>query len=250
MLQKVGIISNYDKDVFGHFISLKNQSVLCIGFSEEEIDFLIAKYHPARIVSLTNWVDHQDSLVEKYELVIGDIQKRTVFEDNEFDSVLTLSVLEHLSDVEGAFLEIRRICKNNGTILHFFGPVWSSSYGHHLHIDKDDPNLNFALWSMPTHLHLLFTDQEIIDLYQKMNYSDDICNSVVFWIRKSPIINRLSWRDYLNLWKSLDMQVERIDLMKNEVPNGVLKKLKAQIAKEEDFEIYGAKVLFRNMKTS
>jgi hypothetical protein len=53
---------------------------------------LVQKYDPVRVVSLTNWIDHKDSQIQKYELVIGDIQERTVFKDDEFDQVLTLSV--------------------------------------------------------------------------------------------------------------------------------------------------------------
>jgi hypothetical protein len=126
--------------------------------------------------------------------------------------------------------------------------VWSSSYGHHLHIKKDDPNLNFSLWEMPSHFHLLLSAEEIKDYYLKMNYDKDICDQVVFWIRKSPIINRLSWRDYLRIWESLNMKIEHVELMKNHVPKAVLKKLKSLYSKNEDFEIYGAKVLFRNTK--
>jgi SAM-dependent methyltransferase len=45
---------------------------------------------------------------------VGDIQKRTEFDDKQFDRVIAVHVLEHLPDLPGALQEIHRILKDNG----------------------------------------------------------------------------------------------------------------------------------------
>jgi hypothetical protein len=98
----VGAISQTEKNVFGKLSNLENKNLLCIGFSEDEIDTLVAPYKPSKIAMLTKWADHIDAQVRKYELQIGDITTRTKYIENEFDVILTLSILEHLDDIHGA----------------------------------------------------------------------------------------------------------------------------------------------------
>ena len=45
---------------------------------------------------------------------IGDIQKRTEFDNMQFDRVIAVHVLEHLPDLPGALREIHRILKERG----------------------------------------------------------------------------------------------------------------------------------------
>lgn len=49
------------------------------------------------------------------KVVVGDIQKRTVFADRQFDRVIAIHVLEHLPDLPAALEEVSRILKDEGT---------------------------------------------------------------------------------------------------------------------------------------
>ena len=116
---------NTDKDIvlrFQHLNSIKGKKCLCIGYTSEEVNEYIKKYEPEEIVCLTLWTDHNDAKVDGYKLIIGDITKTTPFADNEFDAIITLSLLEHVSSLKDAFSEIRRILKPDGFFYSYFGP--------------------------------------------------------------------------------------------------------------------------------
>jgi len=47
--------------------------------------------------------------------VVGDIQKQTIFNNEQFDRVIAIHVLEHLPDLPHALKEIHRVLKINGS---------------------------------------------------------------------------------------------------------------------------------------
>src|SRR5262249_57666662 len=116
-----------------------------------------------------------------------------------FDAGLLFSVLEHLHDVAAAFLEIRRLLTPHGHVGMLFGPAWSCAYGHHLYADADDPNLNFSRWTLPAHMHLLCTGDEIRAWYRRQGYPDTVGDTVLHWFHETSIINRLFYDDYVRL---------------------------------------------------
>lgn len=240
-LPQVGVISNSEKDFYGSFTNLKDKNVLLIGFSEAEMEIYVEKYGPAKITALTNWADHVDAKVAKCPLVIGDITKRTQFEDNSFDSVLTLSVLEHLSDLPGAFHEMTRIINNGGEMIHMFGPAWSCAYGHHMYENPDDPLLNFSLWKMPAHMHLLCSRDEIVKYYVDMGYSETAGHAAIHWFYETPIINRVFYDEYMRIFEEDRFQLDRMEIMYNQLPRDHIKQLRNAYPGKHDFSTYGGK---------
>ncbi|PWR76214.1 class I SAM-dependent methyltransferase [Methanospirillum stamsii] len=49
--------------------------------------------------------------------LVGDCQKKTSFEDNSFDRILAIHVLEHLPDLPSALKEIHRLLKTDGKFI-------------------------------------------------------------------------------------------------------------------------------------
>ena len=240
-LPVVGCISNTEKDFYGTYADLAGKRVLCIGFSEDEIAHFVARYGPSRITSLTNWTDHPDAAVKRFPLVIGDITKRTQFEDGAFDAILTLSVLEHLSDLHGAFDEMSRVLRNGGEMLHMFGPAWSCAYGHHIYADPSDVLLNFSLWQMPAHINLLCSRQEIVDHYREAGYPDKAWQAALHWFFETPIINRVLYDDYMTIFEEDRFQIDRMEIMYNELPRDHLDRLKRAFPGRRNFTDYGGK---------
>jgi len=236
----VGPPLNTDKDYVPHFTDLAGKRVLCIGYSEVEIDELVAKYNPSSIEVLTNWAEHKDAQVGKYPLTIGDITKRTPYSDDHFDTILTLSVLEHLGGLRGACEEMRRIVKNGGELLHLFGPAWSSAYGHHCYAKLGDRLLDFCQWSLPAHSHLLCSRPEIVDYFLANGYEPEVANLALHWYFETPLINRLFFDVYADTLAEM-FQPDRVEYMRTALPAEHLATLREQYPGRRDFSSYGAK---------
>jgi len=243
----VGPICNVEKNYLpqlAHLTKLTAARVLCVGFSQVEIDELIAPHHPAEIISLTHWVDHIDAAVSRYPLVVGDLCAQTDFPPTYFDHVVTLSVLEHLRDLDGACREVKRILRRDGWFLSFFGPAWSCAYGHHLYANPDDPNLNFTSWQLPAHMHLLCSPQEISDWYLQKGYSPEIAQSVQHWFFETNLINRLSYDAYLSAFQR-HFRIAWMEGIYNTVPTAHLDRLRAKLG-PGDYSTYGGKFALAN----
>lgn len=241
-LPRLGIISNPEKDYLSYFNRIEGKKVLCIGYSEAEIDAYVAKYAPASISVLTLWAGHPDAAVGKYPLHLGDITKRTPYEDNTFDSVLSLSLLEHVSDLDAALIEMRRITRPGGEVCAMFGPAWSSAYGHHAYV-RQEPLLDFSLWQMPAFLHLLCTPQEVERWYQEQGHSLADAKAVIHWFHAAQGINRLPYDAYMKAF-STHMTLEQAEMMTLDVPRDLLDILRVRYG-WTDFSTYGGKYLLR-----
>jgi SAM-dependent methyltransferase len=240
-LPTVGPISNPVHDFYNEYSSLAGKRLLCIGFSEDEVQRYVARYDPGNITMLTKWVDHADASIKRYPLVVGDITARTHFADDSFDAVLTLSVLEHLSDLRSAFKEMVRLVRRGGEMLHMFGPAWSCAYGHHIYADPADPLLNFSLWRMPAHMHLLSSHDEIKQFYRGLGYSESVGETVLHWFYDTPIINRLFYDDYVRVMSDDNIQIDKMHLMYNELPREHLLRLRRSYPDRIDFATYGGR---------
>ena len=237
----LGCVSNGGKDIYGSFTDLSGKNLLCIGFSEAEIEQLVEKYDPSKITALTNWTEHGDAMVKKYPLVIGDITKRTEFPDNSFDAVLTLSVLEHLGDLHGAFDEMTRLVKNGGEMLHVFGPAWSCAYGHHLYANPDDKLLAFTSWQLPAHMHLLCSHDEIVNYYVEMGYPESAGHVAIHWFYQTPLINRVFYDDYMKIFEEDRFQIDHMEIMYNDLPRDHIVRLQKSYPGNRNFSNYGGK---------
>jgi SAM-dependent methyltransferase len=247
-LPVLGCITNWAKDYLSrHVDCIKNKEILCIGYSEAEIDTYIAIYNPQSITCLTYWEGHIDAEVSKYPLVIGDITKKTQFKNEAFDAVISLAVLEHLGDLRGGLQEMKRITKNGGDVFALFGPAWSSPYGHHLYAKAGDKYLDFTNWQIPAFMHLLCTKEDITQFYIANGYSQSDVNSVMHWFYDAEHINRVMYDDYLAAFVDY-FQIQSIEHMSSEVPNYLLETLRIKYYPYKDFSSYGGKYWLKVIK--
>ena len=238
-LPKAGVISNPGSgEFFGAWSDLTGKDVLCLGFSEAQVEEFVAPHEPNSVQLLAYWDDHIDAKSDKYPVTLGDITKRTDFPDKRFDRVLTYSVLEHVSDLSAAFGEMKRVTRSGGELLHIFGPVWSCAYGHHLYVDPTDPQLNFVQWQMPAHMHLLCTETEVCAYYRELGYSQDVGEFVYSQFHSNDFINRTFYDDYIDIMHRF--QVVRWETMFNSLPFDHLRRLRALYPGRGDFSTYGA----------
>jgi SAM-dependent methyltransferase len=73
---------------------------------------------------------------------IGICPYRLPFSDRMFDAVITISVLEHVSNKDEMFREIYRVLKHGGTMIHIFPSKWYLPAEPHIFVP-------FANWVWP-----------------------------------------------------------------------------------------------------
>ena len=168
-----------------------------MGYSDEQAGSVVAQENIGSAVRITLWDDHIDMEGSNFPVVVGDICTRTSFADDSFDAILFMSVFEHLHDIEGAFNEICRIVRDGGLCFSEFGPIWTGATGHHLYLDPGHPALDFTQRKLPSHMHLLFSREEIITFLIKVHgVSDYHANEAVACIFDRDIINRQPYEVY------------------------------------------------------
>lgn len=74
----------------------------------------------------------------------GDITRVPELPSESFDVIYSVSVLEHIKDLEGAFAEMYRLLKPDGVIIHNYAPYFSHDGGHALGIG-DSPWVHVRL---------------------------------------------------------------------------------------------------------
>ncbi len=77
------------------------------------------------------------------------------FSDGAFDAIVSMSTFEHIADLDQCLSEFHRVLRSGGAVLISFEPIWTCSYGHHLHHLGDVARL------IPDWSHLLWTREEM-----------------------------------------------------------------------------------------
>jgi ubiquinone/menaquinone biosynthesis C-methylase UbiE len=91
--------------------------------------------YPLEIAKLSN---------SNANFIVGDISKKTEFDNNQFDLVSSEAVLEHIMDLIDAFHEMHRILKPGGLMFHSYDPYFHPGGGHALGI-LDRPWMHLEL---------------------------------------------------------------------------------------------------------
>jgi SAM-dependent methyltransferase len=133
---------------------------------------------------------------------------RAEFPDESFDVAVSMSAFEHISDPGLALAEVFRLLVPGGKLLLTFEPVWTCSYGHHLHFLGADVMSRIQPWS-----HLFMSPDEFLDqISPGWNHPDFSPVQAVEFAYRGTEINRRPLREYKTLLASgplhLDWLVE------------------------------------------
>ncbi len=125
------------------------------------------------------------------------------FPDAIFDAVFSVNAFEHISDVSSALGAINRVLKPGGRALISFEPVWSCSYGHHLH--------HFDIGSdlIPPWSHLIWSPEQMRE-FLAPKWPADLpltLDQAIEWIYSGDSINRLNIRDFLDLFHNGPLKI-------------------------------------------
>jgi ubiquinone/menaquinone biosynthesis C-methylase UbiE len=126
------------------------------------------------------------------------------FAECEFDAIVTMSTFEHINNLNIALSEFNRVLKPGGCVLISFEPIWTCSYGHHLHHFGDVSKL------VPDWAHLLWDKNEFMeemDTTWPVNAPLTL-QKAVDWIYEGDALNRKGIRDIKKIIADCEMHVE------------------------------------------
>jgi SAM-dependent methyltransferase len=141
------------------------------------------------------------------------------FLDGMFDWVVSVNALEHVGDVEGVLSEIARVLRPDGLALLTFEPVWSCSYGHHLHHFGDCARL------VPPWAHLTWSPRRMRRALAGKWPADAplSLDDAIRWVYHAPGVNRLTVRDFRERLGRCPLRAEwTVDLKEAEVDREVV----------------------------
>ena len=153
------------------------------------------------------------------ELVRGDAEALP-FEAESFDAIVTMSTFEHIRGVDRALAEMHRVVRPGGAVLVTFEPLWTCSYGHHLHHFGDVSRL------VPPWAHLWWSKEEMRDALAPGWPADAPLTlaQALAWIYDEPGLNRVGIRQMTTLLHASPLHVEWVHALRDErtVADGVL----------------------------
>jgi SAM-dependent methyltransferase len=134
------------------------------------------------------------------------------FPDHSFDLVISLSTFEHVSDVPSVLAEIKRVLKLGGSALISFEPIWTCSYGHHLH------HFGSIAKHMPDWAHLLWNKEQMrAELAPSWPSNGALSlDQAVDWVFENPVINRVGISQMRAYFEQSGLQIEWMALIPDE----------------------------------
>jgi SAM-dependent methyltransferase len=93
---------------------------------------------------------------------------------NHYDVVFCIATMEHVLNIEAAFLEMVRLARPGGLIYSVAAPLWNSRHGHHVNCFEAIP------W-----IHLRFAREEIPEILEKEHFRrEDIDVTLVDYLSR------------------------------------------------------------------
>lgn len=112
---------------------------------------------------------------------------RLWLEDESVDAVICLSGFEHYLYPEMALQEIQRVLRNGGVALISYEPIWTCSYGHHLH------HFGIGFEQVPPWSHLILNKVQMTELLNRKPWPESCPINraqAVAWTYSGRDINR------------------------------------------------------------
>lgn len=149
----------------------------------------------AREVVGLNLAITERTLAPNIRLEQADI-RRTRYEDGYFDLIFSSSAFEHITGLEEGLAEMHRILKPGGHLFSHFGPIWSTTYGHHLWTTHRGRVYTYWDVLLPPFCHLLQSQAEIEEILAGQGHDRELSRVLSEYVTSSPEQNRLFFEDY------------------------------------------------------
>jgi len=178
--------------------------------------------------------------------------RSTGLADESFGAIFSVSVFEHLLEFDRCLLEMHRILVPGGIVYADFGPIWSSSLGHHVFANVDgeqarhwNPKIN----PLENFSHLLGSSDEMrASLTGRV--SDSMRGAIVDWVYSGHDINRLFFEDYLRLIEVSPFELMHLDVDREYVPEQMLRTLRTRYAGYERFDVRNVEMILKKRENA
>jgi SAM-dependent methyltransferase len=162
-------------------------------------------------------------------------------------ALFSVSVFEHLLDFEQCLSEMHRILVPGGIVYAEFGPIWSSSLGHHVYADVNgeqarhwDPGLN----PLDNFSHLLQGREEMAHTLEG-SVSGPLAAAILSWVYDEDGINRLFYEDYLRIIEQSPFELVHLDTDREYVAGRVLSTLRERYPGYRVFDVRNVELVLR-----
>jgi SAM-dependent methyltransferase len=199
---------NYEMiDIFNDLKSLNHKHLLDIGASPHGYALERALFHEVSSytgIGLALQGTTEVCQADRVGKLIGMNAENLAFDNASFDLIITLSTFEHFFNIDRVLTEMYRVLKPGGSVLINFQPVWTCSYGHHLH---HVPNIDRLI---PPWSHLLCQADEMRQLLQTVwpLQSPMSLDETIEWIYHSDEINRIDIKTILASFHNCSFEIE------------------------------------------
>lgn len=126
--------------------------------------------------------------------------------DGSVDGVFSSSAFEHIPDIPAVLQEMHRILKPGGLLYSHFGPLWSTSYGHHLWVQDGARVLTYHDVLLPPWCHLLSDEATVRDLLHR-EHGADLAERMARFVFRSDEQNQLHFDDHVRLVEESPFEV-------------------------------------------
>jgi SAM-dependent methyltransferase len=134
------------------------------------------------------------------------------FPDESFDFVFSSNAFHHISALDSALFEMRRVLRPGGLVFANFGPIWSAPDGSHVE-DVTFGGCSYNFWEqrfIPDWYHLVYSCRELYDILITA-LGGGLAQALVEYVYLSSWINRLEFDDYERLLHRSGLEVETFE---------------------------------------
>lgn len=118
------------------------------------------------------------------------------FTESSIDLIVSISVLEHVRDLDEVLDEAIRVLVPGGYFYAEFGPIWSAIWGHHLWFYHGGEVVDWRTHPLPPYGHLLMTPVEMRAWCAERFQNHELASMITEFVFHSPDQNRLFYSDY------------------------------------------------------
>jgi len=254
-------LARYQVRAIDNFISRTNlniegSAILEIGSdSDGKILRELASRGAVRVVGINPGLENESSGMERFQgkglpkncELRNDDASALGFDNETFSHIFSVSVFEHLNDFDKCVSEMHRVLKPGGHVYADFGPIWSSSIGHHVYAVSDGEEVRH--WNpqknpVPNFAHLLLGRSEMHDLLRD-KVSDGLLNAILKWIYDQSFINRMFYEDYIRILEESPFDIVHLSVDEEHLDQKTKDALCNKYPGYSRFEVRNAEILLR-----